>query len=960
MVLTKRSPRVTVIKVGGSLLASGHELNRVAQAAAERRNEESILVVGSALRGVTDQLELATIQSLDLQRKNGHLSTTLEELRQRHLKLAREVEGTAVIHRVQEILDQVEALVGTVRATGDLSAATYARLLCAGERLSVTLLAAAIEATGHAAQAVTAEEAGVRAAGAAPFGSVDVSASAQGFRQMRHQLSDRILVLTGFYGIGREGGVVLFGRGGSDNTAGAAAACLGADRLELWKDVPGFMSADPREVHDARLIDEISFDEAAQLGAYGSRIVNHGCIELLRGCPAQVLVSSLEGARSGLGTLVVEGRRPDAARVVALGSRKGYAEIQLEGSPGMGLRQEAGRALNALMDAEIPCQPLTVNEISARFSITEADVDRAQQVICESARGCAVSVRHSPALVGAVGEGVASDPEIRARMLSCLAAAGARGDLVIQPSGQSGLSCSVHSHDLGPSLLGLHEVFFAAPEASPKAARALAARSAAPARKLVTYWDEARLHVAHAKSTSVRPAPGRVPWRAALEDVLKVGYGVQTQTRFVAGAWELIRWRTTPSAGALYPYEVLATVVGEASYLWDIEQARLVPSDLPPLTRDDLASAGFLTNPGQHLEAVLVFLARPWLSMKKYQRRGYAYCHLDVGHLAANLAIYTSALGHTPTLHLRFSRSVLTDHLRLHGLCREPLASLSFTSNAAPIAAQEPAAVSATTSLEVPDAREIGNWESLGGLISLNFELEPPCAPACSTLLREPEGVDERAFLPLADGDSQPSSPKDWRSAILARRSAKGFLDEPLKVAQVSALLGSLRSADLPADCFSSGFPRLGVRLIARNVDGLSGVFAYASDRHALVQISEQAGDPRPACMQQEIAGNVAALLIFHAPVFHLLAEQGYSAFTELHFHAAQLGQRLHLSAARIGILGMTCIGGFDGEECASLARLDAEDEPVYVVLLGIPDESAFKGDRLRVAYSHGYTTVEG
>ena len=103
------------------------------------------------------------------------------------------------------------------------------------------------------------------------------------------------------------------------------------------------------------------------------------------------------------------------------------------------------------------------------------------------------------------------------------------------------------------------------------------ARTSAAAGKLVSFWNEARLRVDQAKSSSVRPAPGIVPWRAALEDVLKVGYGVQTHSRFVAGAWERLRWRTTPSAGALYPFEVFAVIVGEGSYLWDVEKSRLDP-----------------------------------------------------------------------------------------------------------------------------------------------------------------------------------------------------------------------------------------------------------------------------------------------------------------------------------------------------------------------------------------------
>src|SRR5258707_2101665 len=108
------------------------------------------------------------------------------------------------------------------------------------------------------------------------------------------------------------------------------------------------------------------------------------------------------------------------------------------------------------------------------------------------------------------------------------------------------------------------------------------------------------------------------------------------------------------------------------------------------------------------------------------------------------------------------------------------------------------------------------------------------------------------------------------------------------------------------------------------------------------------------------MARDVAAVIILHGPICRLVEEQGYSAFTELHFHAAQLGQRLYLAASRLGAVGMTCIGGFDSEHCATLAGLDAEDEALYVILLGIPDENAVKYDRLSVAFSHGFTTQEG
>jgi aspartate kinase len=377
---------LTVVKVGGSLLGGADDLRRAASALAERRRDGGLLlVVASALQGVTDLLDLASRQS----GRPEELAPTLDRIRRRHVEMA-EMAAGSTLDRVQEVLAELEELAGSL-PPGTVQDETYARLLSFGERLSVILLADALRAAGLDARSVASEEAGLRGEGPPRSGSCDLAGSAEGLERLRRQLRDRVLVLTGFYGVGADGGAVLFGRGGSDNTACAVAAGLDADCLELWKDVPGFMSADPREVRGARVIDRISFDEVAQMGAYGSKIVNHGCLLPLRGRGTRIVISTIPEAGSGSGTLLVEEMRRDDTRVVALASRRNNG---------------------------------------------------------------------SPALVAAVGDGIAGDARIRERMLDCLAAAGARCDLNALPSGHSGLSCTVHPDDLTTALSGLHDHFF--------------------------------------------------------------------------------------------------------------------------------------------------------------------------------------------------------------------------------------------------------------------------------------------------------------------------------------------------------------------------------------------------------------------------------------------------------------------------------------------------------------------
>lgn len=487
-----------------------------------------------------------------------------------------------------------------------------------------------------------------------------------------------------------------------------------------------------------------------------------------------------------------------------------------------------------------------------------------------------------------------------------------------------------------------------------------------------SYWSETRLRAATSRATSRKPAPGvATSWREALIDVLDVGYGVHPRFRWRDGAWERVLRRTTPSAGALYPFEALLALPGDGVHLWRATAPRPeepprpgVPSRLVRLATPEPSAAALeaagLAGMGDAapVRAVLLLAARPWWATHKYHRRGYAYCHLDVGHAATNLALYASALGLPPTVHLRFDRRAITAAFSLEGLCREPLAALVFRGPTKSMKSIEGLPIrrliDETGHLEPPSEGERRGWDELRGVLSVDAEIDAPEVPAAAAPLAEPEpaaGVE----VALPEPGPDPKTAREERAAILGRRSAKGFLDRPIALADLGRVLASARGAAVATDTGSDPADRLGLRVVAVNVEGADGVHAYSPGGHTLRRLGGTVGDPGPACMYQELARQAAALLVLHAPMDRRLDERGWSAFAETHFRAAEIAQRMYLATARLAPLGLSCIGGFDSDECARLAALPEGEEPVYVVLLGVADEDAVKLDRVDVAYSHGH-----
>ena len=279
-----------VLKFGGTSVGTAPALRSALAIAEAAARERPVVVVVSALSGVTDALEAALAGAAA-----GRLdvSAFAGAVRARHLALLAAVAhgkpGRRAATLVRERLGGLEARLRAVAADGRFSAATRAAVLAVGERASAPIVEAALRARvvdAHAVDGVSV----VRTDAAFAEAAVDYSATR---RLARTALGPRAVpIVTGFVGGTEAGETTLLGRGGSDVTAAVLGWALEAERVEIWSDVDGVMTADPHLDRDARTIERLSYGEATALARGGAKVLHPRMLKPLEGAGIPVFVGN--------------------------------------------------------------------------------------------------------------------------------------------------------------------------------------------------------------------------------------------------------------------------------------------------------------------------------------------------------------------------------------------------------------------------------------------------------------------------------------------------------------------------------------------------------------------------------------------------------------------------------------------------------------------------------------------
>jgi len=273
-----------VMKFGGSSIRDRVSIRRVAEIIKENSFSNRIVVV-SAVFGVTDKLEMAIQDSVS---KEDAPEKLIENLKEIHHSLAYGLMSDSatrarVLKRIDSVLNKCMKILKGVFYTGEATPRVRDSVLSTGERLSSFLIAGVLEEIGVKAVPVETDVAGMLAQGQHGQGT----AVLEKVRENLHPLFDKMLsdnelpVVTGYFGVNDEGNVITFGRGGSDYSAAVLARALDAQYLEIWKDVKAFLTGTPDLVENAKLISELSYDEAAELAYFGAKILHPRTVEPL-------------------------------------------------------------------------------------------------------------------------------------------------------------------------------------------------------------------------------------------------------------------------------------------------------------------------------------------------------------------------------------------------------------------------------------------------------------------------------------------------------------------------------------------------------------------------------------------------------------------------------------------------------------------------------------------------------
>ena len=453
---------IIVQKYGGTSVGSGERLRAVAGIIRATRANRPVIAVVSAMsgtvkaEGTTSLLLLAS----ELALAGKDFSDPLGRIESNHLKALEEAVTQPARRKeigawVREELETLAKFLSAVEVIRELSPRSQDILLSIGEKLSARLLTATLEDLGLPARFVDLST-------AVPEGEGEVNPAFFNRLQVRlaglcRPLKDEVPVVTGFFGLVPGGLLHAVGRGYTDFTTAMVSAGLGssAEEMQVWKEVDGIYTADPRRVPNARVLRQISPSEASELTYFGSEVLHPFTMERVVAAEVPIRLKNTFNPDSP-GTVIREGVR-DKKAVTAVTAKRGITVCTITSNRMYNAYGFLARVFQALSDAGVVVDLVSTSEVSISFTVDRpTDMEKAKAALDGLGK---VAISPNRAILAMVGEGMKFSVGTAGRMFSSLGNSGVNIEMISQGASEINISCVIQETDAEKALQSVHRHF---------------------------------------------------------------------------------------------------------------------------------------------------------------------------------------------------------------------------------------------------------------------------------------------------------------------------------------------------------------------------------------------------------------------------------------------------------------------------------------------------------------------
>ena len=457
-----------VLKFGGSSVGSVESISKLLQIIEKEQCGSGMpVVVLSAMSGVTNLLS----EMANKAEKGIAFTDDLKNLEERHFHMIKELLAVSkqnpVFTKLRILFNELEDILHGVMILGELTPRTRDLILSYGERCSAFMISK-IAGQKHDDDLFVSAADLIKTDSNYGQARVNMELSELLIREFYQNNSDKVIFITGFIASNEDGRITTLGRGGSDYTAAIIASALNAEEIEIWTDVNGMMTADPRMVKKAFSLPELSYTEAMELSFFGAKVIYPPTMipAFLKKIPI-VIRNTFEPEFPG--TVIRQNCENSNLAIKGISSINDISIINIEGSGMIGKAGFSGRLFSLLAREQINIILITQSssEHSITFAIHPADAEKAHQLIVQEfelellAKKMEAPVfEQNLSVLAIVGENMKQTPGISGKLFHALGRNGINVRAIAQGSSEYNISVVIDRADLNKGLNAVHDAFF--------------------------------------------------------------------------------------------------------------------------------------------------------------------------------------------------------------------------------------------------------------------------------------------------------------------------------------------------------------------------------------------------------------------------------------------------------------------------------------------------------------------